>query len=70
MRTVGDAISALDEQLRQVDEQLTTKLASLPNIPDPAVPVGAGEQDNQVVKTVGAIPEFAFHSQSTLGPGS
>ena len=70
MRTVGDAISALDEQLRQVDEQLTTKLASLPNIPDPAVPVGAGEQDNQVVKTVGADPRIHIHAQSALGSGS
>ena len=35
MRMVGDAITALDEQLRQVDEQLQTKLSSLPNIPDP-----------------------------------
>ena len=70
MRTVGDAIALLDEQLRLVDEQLTTKLASLPNIPDPAVPVGAGEQDNQVVKTVGVIPEFAFTPKAhwDLGP--
>jgi seryl-tRNA synthetase len=70
MRTVGDAITMLDEQLRQVDEQLTTKLASLPNIPDPSVPVGEGEHDNQVIKTVGVIPEFAFKPKAhwDLGP--
>jgi seryl-tRNA synthetase len=60
----------LDEQLRQVEEQLTAKLASLPNIPDPAVPIGAGEHDNQVIKTVGAIPKFTFTPKAhwDLGP--
>jgi seryl-tRNA synthetase len=70
MRSAGDAIAALDEQLHQVDEQLNTKLSSLPNIPDPAVPVGASEHDNQLVKTVGEIPTFSFTPKPhwDLGP--
>ncbi len=70
MRIVGDAITALDEQLRQVDEQLQAKISSLPNIPDPAVPVGASEHDNQVIKTVGQIPTFNFTPKAhwDLGP--
>jgi seryl-tRNA synthetase len=70
MRVAGDAIATLDEQLRQVDEQLQAKLSSLPNIPDPAVPVGSSEHDNQVVKTVGQIPTFNFTPKAhwDLGP--
>lgn len=70
MRIAGDAIATLDEQLRQVDEQLLTKLSSLPNIPDSAVPVGTSEHDNQVVKTVGQIPSFGFTPKAhwDLGP--
>ena len=70
MRIVGDAIATLDEQLRLVDEQLQAKLSSLPNIPDPTVPVGSSEHDNQVVKTVGQIPTFDFTPKAhwDLGP--
>ncbi|MBN2257324.1 MAG: serine--tRNA ligase [Anaerolineaceae bacterium] len=70
MRAVGDAITGLDEQLRQVDEQLHKNLSSLPNIPDPSVPIGAGEQDNQVVKTVGKKSEYNFTPKPhwELGP--
>jgi len=70
MRVVGDAITALDEKLRQVEEKLTGELSTLPNIPDPEVPVGAGEQDNQVVRTVGEIPVFNFTPKPhwELGP--
>jgi seryl-tRNA synthetase len=70
MRSAGDAIAALDEQLRLVDEKLNTELSSLPNIPDPDVPVGASEHDNQVIRTVGKIPEFNFTPKAhwDLGP--
>lgn len=70
MRLVGDAITALDEKLRQVEEKLTGELSTLPNIPGPDVPVGAGEQDNQVVRTVGEIPAFNFTPKPhwELGP--
>jgi seryl-tRNA synthetase len=70
MRIAGDAIATLDEQLRQVDEQLQAKLSSLPNIPDPGVPVGTSEHDNQVVKTIGQIPSFNFALKAhwDLGP--
>jgi seryl-tRNA synthetase len=70
MRSAGDAIAALDEQLRLVDEKLNTVLSSLPNIPDPDVPVGASEHDNQVIRTVGKMPEFDFTPKAhwDLGP--
>jgi seryl-tRNA synthetase len=70
MRIAGDAIATLDDQLRQVDEQLQAKLSSLPNIPDPSVPVGTSEHDNQVIKTVGQIPSFNFAPKAhwDLGP--
>jgi len=60
MRQVGDRIAALDEQVRQVDADLTGLVATLPNIPNPSVPLGKDEHDNVVVKTFGELPSYDF----------
>ncbi|MRS05986.1 serine--tRNA ligase, partial [bacterium] len=60
MRTVGDEISSLDGQLQTLEGQLQSITASIPNLPNPFVPVGVSEQDNVVVKTFGEIPSFDF----------
>jgi seryl-tRNA synthetase len=60
MRQVGDAITALDERLRLVEDELNSVLATLPNLPDPRTPLGVNEDENVVVRTHGAIPEFDF----------
>ncbi|MCJ7696021.1 MAG: serine--tRNA ligase, partial [Anaerolineaceae bacterium] len=70
MRSLGDEISTLDEQLKQVEADLLAAAAIIPNIPDPDVPVGVDDKDNVVVRTVGSIPEFDFTPQAhwDLGP--
>jgi len=60
MRVIGERISALDDELRQVEARLNDVLAGLPNIPDPRVPYGRDEHENVVLRTVGEIPEFDF----------
>ena len=69
-RQMGDRISLLDEQLRQVEETLTQTLAGIPNIPDPRTPYGADEGENVVLRTVGALPEYDFEPKPhwDLGP--
>ncbi|NOY97984.1 MAG: serine--tRNA ligase [Chloroflexi bacterium] len=70
MRAVGDRISALDEELRQVESELHGAMAVLPNLPDPAVPLGGDETGNVVLKTVGEPKQFAFEPRPhwELGP--
>lgn len=63
MRQVGDRIAELDEHLRQVENQLQDVLATIPNLPDQRIPLGKDENDNVVLKTVGALPEFNFEPQ-------
>jgi len=60
MRVIGERISALDDELRQVEARLNDVLAGLPNIPDPRVPYGRDEHENVVLRTVGELPEFDF----------
>ncbi len=63
MRQVGDRISGLDEQVRQVESELQAALANLPNIPDLAVPRGQDERENIVVRSAGAPRAFSFTPQ-------
>ncbi|HXQ34694.1 MAG TPA: serine--tRNA ligase, partial [Anaerolineales bacterium] len=40
MREVGDRISALDKEVSDVEAELTSLVAALPNIPDERTPIG------------------------------
>ena len=60
MRGVGDKISALDKEIAEVESDLNSLTATLPNIPDPRTPYGKDDSENVVIKNVGEIPEFAF----------
>lgn len=62
MKTLGDEIKKLDDELKAVEENLKEKMAELPNMPADDVPAG-GKENNQVVKTFGKKPEFAFEQK-------
>ncbi|NQU29138.1 MAG: serine--tRNA ligase [Anaerolineae bacterium] len=70
MRAVGDKISELDNELRNVDEELSATMSTLPNIPSEKTPYGVDESENVVLKTVGEIPEYDFEPKAhwDLGP--
>ncbi|NWG34590.1 MAG: serine--tRNA ligase [Chloroflexi bacterium] len=70
MREVGDQIATLDERVAEVEAELNSLTASLPNIPDERTPVGASEEENVVLKTMGNLPEFDFEPKPhwDLGP--
>jgi seryl-tRNA synthetase len=57
---LGERIGALDAAVREVDQQLETLLATLPNLPDPRTPLGATEDDNVLLRTVGEPRAFDF----------
>jgi seryl-tRNA synthetase len=70
MREVGDRISGLDKEVAEVEAELTNLTAGLPNIPDERTPIGASEEENVVLRTVGQLPEFDFEPKPhwDLGP--
>ena len=53
-------IKALEEEVRQLDDQLEGQLLQVPNIPHPTVPAGESEDDNVVVRSWGQLPDFDF----------
>ena len=70
MREVGDKIAALDKEVAGVDEELTSLTSALPNVPDERTPIGASEDENVILRTVGQLPEFDFEPKAhwDLGP--
>lgn len=67
---VGDKITALDDEVRQVDEALQEKLSTLPNVPEARTPIGATEDDNVILRVVEGEREAPANPQAhwDLGP--
>ncbi len=62
-----DALKQLSTEIKEAEKQLNDVLAQIqailpmiPNVPDPSVPDGKGEDDNVVVRTWGDKPSYAF----------
>ena len=60
MREVSQKIKGMDEELKQVDEELSSFLLTVPNLPDPSTPLGASESDNVQVRTWGEPGTYSF----------
>src|SRR5262249_20083140 len=60
MRAVGDLIKELDVRLAAIEPELYALLLQVPNLPDPSVPPGAGEEDNVEVRRWGEPPALDF----------
>ncbi len=70
-REIGKQITALDEELRQVETELYESMLWVPNIPHQSVPVGPDDSYNVVYEPQGApLPEFDFEPKAhwDLGP--
>ena len=60
MREVSKRIKGMDEELKQVDEELQLFLLTVPNLPDPSTPIGMSETDNVEVRSWGSPQQFSF----------
>jgi len=60
MKTVGQRIADLDNELRSTAEALRHHMLRVPNIPHETVPVGPDEESNVTVREWGKIPQFDF----------
>ena len=60
VRAIGDQITALDNQLRDVEDVLEKAMLMIPNVPCKTIPTGPDASANRVAKVEGAAPTFAF----------
>jgi len=64
MKMLAGQIKPLEQQLAQVEEQITAFLADLPNIPDDDVPAG-DKENNQVIRAWSEKPAYDFTPPTT-----
>jgi seryl-tRNA synthetase len=60
LRQMRAEIRALEGQIGPVEEELNQLLLTVPNLPEPDVPLGADERDNVLVRTWGEPRQFDF----------
>lgn len=60
MRAVGDLIGQLEQELKEIEDSMSSLMLQVPNLPGPDVPVGPDESDNIVLRLWGEMPSFAF----------
>ena len=60
MRQVGERITSLDEQVRDIEGRLDMAMMEVPNLPHASVPVGVNERENVIIRTEGEMREFDF----------
>lgn len=59
-RQVKESLKGLEEEQRTVEGELQTLLMTIPNIPDPSVPIGKDSSGNVEVRRWGKEPVFDF----------
>ncbi|MBC7542977.1 MAG: serine--tRNA ligase [Candidatus Sericytochromatia bacterium] len=64
VRTIGDAIKALEAQVAEIDLKRDAMVLQIPNVPDDSVPEGADEHGNVEVRKVGTPKAFEFEPQT------
>lgn len=63
-RAVKEKLADLEHRFAAIDEEFWALLKTVPNMPLDSVPVGASEDENVVIKTVGEPPVFDFSPRS------
>ncbi|RXJ75884.1 serine--tRNA ligase [Arcobacter sp. F155] len=51
---------SMEDEVRVLEEKLTSIALGVPNLPDANVPDGADEEENVVLETIGEKPQFSF----------
>ena len=67
--SLGDELKQLESKLEQVQQDLNSFLAVIPNTPHESVPAGKSETDNVEVRKVGIISKFDFEVKDHVSIG-
>ncbi len=64
MKEIGNKVKEYDEQVRELDEKLRNIVLTIPNIPNPAVPVGSDDTENLEIRKFGEPTKFDFEPKA------
>ena len=60
MRVISDRIKEIDDKIRGYKADINEIMLNIPNIPSSTTPLGKDENDNSVIRVVGAPRDFKF----------
>ncbi len=60
LNTIKDSLKAISDKEPELFDKQKKILEAIPNIPDPSVPDGLSEEDNQEILKWGDLPKFSF----------
>lgn len=66
MRTLKETLQTKEKELEDVMREWQLLMVTVPNIPDPSVPEGDSDAENQEVKAWGEKPQFDFTPKSHI----
>ena len=69
VRALGDQMTELENETKQLDAAQRTLLLNVPNLPHDQCPIGTSAEDNPVVRTWGEKPAFTFTPKSHVDLG-
>jgi len=64
MKEIGNKVKEYDEQVRELDEKLKNIVLTIPNIPNPNVPVGSDDTENLEIRKFGEPTKFDFEPKA------
>jgi seryl-tRNA synthetase len=70
MKRTGQREKELGPELAEVEQRFRELMLKMPAVPDPDVPEGKDDADNQELRRWGVIPEFDFEVQDHIELGS
>jgi len=70
MKALSERLKELEAELPEIERRMEEFLLSIPNMPDPSVPEGAGEEDNPVIRTWGQPRVFDFQVKDHVDLGT
>ncbi len=68
-REIKGKLDELEPQLNSLDSELNELLLQIPAIPKDDVKIGKNDTENEIIKTVGEIPQFSFKPKDHLELG-
>ncbi len=66
MKIVKEKLSQKESELKKILEKWNSLMLEAPNVPDPSVPEGNSDADNQEIRKWGEIPKFKFEPKSHI----
>ncbi len=66
MKKLKDELATSEDALRKIEKEWQDLMLLVPNIPDPSVPEGESDADNQEIRKWGEIPQFDFEPKGHI----